>query len=56
MKQGTTFKRFGCTWIVDRIYTTNEEGLWNKTRFTAHVVESPDNYEGMTEIDAALHD
>ena len=63
MKKGETFKNFGCTWMIDEIYEVgsaelislgNPFGLRFKKRFRAHVVEAPEGYQGLREIDAAL--
>ena len=32
----------------------NPFGLWHKKRFKAHVIETPEGYQGIREMDAAL--
>ena len=63
MKKGETFKNFGCTWMIDDIYEVDSAelislgnlfGLRFKKRFRAHVVEAPEGYQGIMEMDAAL--
>lgn len=63
MKKGDTFNNFGCTWVVDYVYEVgsaelislgNPFGLRFKKRFRAHVVEAPEGYQGVREMDAAL--
>lgn len=58
MKKGDTYENFGCTWIVDDIYTVSEElikefELVYTQRIKAHVIKAPIGYEGIREIDAA---
>lgn len=60
MYKGQIFENFGCIWIVDDIYTVpkpdmEKYDLIYSTRYKAHVIEAPDGYLGITEIDAALY-
>ena len=59
MRIGQTYKAFGCTWIVDRVYALSDEfmkanELYYRNRYTAHVIESPEGYAGVTKVDAAF--
>ena len=55
------YSAFGCTWIIDNVYKAddimnenNQFGLLYPYRYTAHVIKSPQCYEGIREIDAAI--
>ena len=63
MKKGSIFQDFGCTWIVDDVYTVpaaqlmsrdNPYGLTHRKRLRAHVIEAPEEYKGIREIDAGM--
>lgn len=54
MKKGDIFNNFGCKWVVDEVYTTDNPELYYKTRYRAHVTEAPKDYIGIREIDCAL--
>ena len=57
MKIGQIYNNFGCKWIVDDIYKVDPETvkaheLYYNIRYKAHVIEAPDGYKGIREIDA----
>ena len=54
MRKGDIFEQFGCKWLVTSVYTTSNPELVYKTRYHAIVIEAPENYEGVREIDAGL--
>lgn len=59
MKKGKVFKMFGCTWIVDDVYSLSDEymrthRLFYRNRYRAHVIEAPEGYKGIRELDCAL--
>ena len=59
MEVGVIFEAFGCKWIVDRVYEISEEyakqhDLLYRIRYSAHVIEAPEGYQGFRKVDAAL--
>lgn len=59
MEVGVIFEAFGCKWIVDRVYEISEEyaklhDLLYRIRYSAHVIEAPEGYQGFRRVDAAL--
>ena len=59
MKEGAQFERFGCVWIVDKVYELTPEqmqkyNLVYRRRVKAHVIDAPKGYLGIREFDMAL--
>ncbi|MCD8082212.1 MAG: hypothetical protein LUE86_01475 [Clostridiales bacterium] len=55
---GVMYSHFGCTWKYDRIYMADEKDkaqfeLIHPVRFTAHVIQAPEGYQGTRNMDAA---
>lgn len=50
----------GCTWHLDEIQRLSdkemkENDLYCRYRYKAHVINTPDNYSGVTSVSAGLH-
>lgn len=51
---------FGCTWVIDEIKRLSDAemehyGLSCRYRYKAHTIAKPNNYSGITEIEAGFN-
>lgn len=53
LEAGDTYRNFGCIWLVDSVYTTDNPDLFHKRRIRSHVIKAPEDYNGVRNIDCA---